>query len=101
MKKTDTEVIIGLPQTITLELVPANELRSYEKYQWLTSPLSSIAVGFWTAFFTVEINTGPLLFSALTFTATSLLFIVLSYQQRKKIFNGKIERKKYLSTFNK
>lgn len=49
--KKETKVIITFPDELELHMVPGNELKHYELFQLLTTLVDSIAVGFWTAFF--------------------------------------------------
>lgn len=105
MKKTDqnnkkeTKILINFPKTITIDLVPSNELKNYEKFQWLVIILAPIASGFWVAIFTGKEYSGYLLGSALVFTLISLFFIWLSWQQRKKMYDGSVQKKKDLKDF--
>ena len=98
-KKLDTKVIVGFPDSININLVPANELQHYERFQWLVVMLLPIATGFWTACFTINEAPKSLSWSAAMFSAVSLLFIVLAYLSRRKIFHGSIKKEMLLRDF--
>lgn len=97
--KKDTKVIVKFPSSIEVSLVPANELKHYERFQWLVAFLAPIAVGFWTGYFVSNGSNKSLLFSATIFSLVALLFIALALRQRSKMFNGEIERKAGLQSF--
>ncbi|HCX27678.1 MAG TPA: hypothetical protein DHI91_00880 [Candidatus Portnoybacteria bacterium] len=80
-----------MPNEVEISLVQANELRHYELFQWLVALLLPVAVGFWTAYFTGG-KTQELFWSALIFSATSLLFVALVFVYRKKVFHGSIKK---------
>lgn len=94
---TETKVIVSYPDKLELSMVQANELKHYELFQWLVTLLLPVAVGFWTAYFTLETKSPELKWSAIIFTLTSLLFIILSYFSRKKVFHGSIKKSINLS----
>lgn len=94
----ETKVIIGLPGEVEVDLVQANELKHYELFQWLVVLLLPVAVGFWTAYFTGNENQ-ELFWSASVFTGISILFIILSFNYRKKVFRGSIKRIATLDSF--
>jgi len=96
--ESDTEIIIGMPDEVEISLVQANELKHYELFQWLVTLLLPIAVGFWTAYFT-GIKNPELLWSALVFTGISILFVILAYKYRKKVFRGSIKKVATLDSF--
>jgi len=50
----ETRVGASFPSELKLNMVQANELRHYELFQWLVVLLLSIAIGFWTAHFTLN-----------------------------------------------
>jgi len=80
-----------MPNEVEISLVQANELRHYELFQWLVALLLPVALGFWTAYFTGG-KTQELFWSALIFSATSLLFVALVFVYRKKVFHGSIKK---------
>lgn len=94
----DTKVIINMPDKVEITLVQANELRHYELFQWLVALLLPIAVGFWTAYFAGDKKI-ELLWSAIIFTLVSLVFIILAFWYRKKVFYGSIRKITNLSSF--
>lgn len=87
-----TTVCIKYPNEVSIEFVQANELRHYELFQWLTSIFASIAMGFWVAYFTLNTNDKPLLFSSIAFSTSALIFLYMSWYYRKKVFHGSIEK---------
>lgn len=89
--REDTKISVNFPDEIKLELVQANELRHYELFQWLVSILLPIAVGFWTAYFTT-VKANALLWSAWIFTVVSILFVVISFYHRSKVFHGSVSK---------
>lgn len=88
----ETKVIVSFPESISTHLVPANELKNYEIYQWLVIILLPIAASFWTAYFTVGFGNSYILWSACIFTAVSFLFIGMAVHSRRKIINGSISK---------
>ena len=96
--KGDTKVVVHFPDEVGIELVQANELRHYELFIALSGITSSIAVSFWTAYFTSE-NSPSLVLSAGAFTIVTLLFIYLGYRFRRKIYHASVIKKVYLSDF--
>jgi len=94
----DTEVIVTLPDKVTIDFVPANELKHYELFQWLAGISSTIAVGFWVSWFTIESNSG-LKFSALAFSLFTIIFIIQALRHRSRIFNGKVQKSMRLGEF--
>ena len=98
MDNSETRVVIKMPAEIKIDLVQANELKHYELFQWLVILLLPIASGFWTAYFTNG-KKAELLWSALAFTVISLLFVVLAYWYRKKVFQGNIQKTTTLDNF--
>ena len=77
----------------------ANELKHYELFQWIVILLLPIAVGFWTAYLTLEKQSKELFWSAMIFSTVSVLFGYLSYNYRKKVFHGKIKKVANLNSF--
>ena len=99
-KKKNTKINITFPEKIQIDLVPSNELKLYERFQWLVILLAPIATGFFTAYFTNLERDISLLWSGAVFAIISLIFIFFAIGHRKKIFNGKILREKSLSDFD-
>lgn len=99
-KKQDTKITITFPEKIQIDLVPSNELKLYERFQWLVALLSTIAVGFFTAYFTESEKKDSLLWSGVVFAAVSLIFILFAFNHRRRIFNGKISKERSLNDFN-
>lgn len=87
-----TMVCIKYPDKVSIEFVQANELRHYELFQWLTSIFASVAMGFWVAYFTLNTDDKPLLFSSMAFSISALIFLYMSWRYRKKVFHGSIEK---------
>jgi len=94
---SETEVVVNFPDKLELSMVQSNELRHYELFQWLVTILLPIAVGFWTAYFTLETKTSSLWWSALIFTSVSFLFVGLAFFYRKKVFHESIRKSVNLS----
>ena len=98
-KKQDTKITITFPEKIQVDLVPSNELKLYERFQWLVALLLPIAVGFFTAYFIETEKTNSLLWSGVVFAIISLVFIFFAVSHRRKIFNGKISKERSLDDF--
>lgn len=93
-KDLDTQVEVSFPDKISVELVQANELRHYELFQWLVAITAPIAVGFWTAYFaSSDPDKSAMLWSALAFSAITLLFLGFAIFFRRKVFHGSITKK--------
>jgi len=90
-----TIVEVNMPAIVQVELVQGNDLRHYEIFSWVTSLLSSIAVGFWTGYFTVQTKSGSLLASSITFSVLGLGSIIMSFYYRSKIYGKKIKVTKH------
>ena len=88
----ETKVIVSFPDKLELSMVQANELRHYELFQWLVAVLLPIAVGFWTAYVTLEHASKVLAWSALIFSGISVLFVILAFYYRKKVFHGSVKK---------
>jgi hypothetical protein len=97
----DTKVTVHFPNEIGLELVQANELRHYELFQWLVALLAPIAVGFWTGYAVESVKSQSLVWSALVFTAISIIFFGIAMYYRKKIFHGSVAKSIFLKDFDK
>lgn len=99
-KNQGTKITITFPEKIQVDLVPSNELKLYERFQWLVAMLSPIAVGFFTAYFTESERKDSLLWSGVVFAIISLIFILFAFNHRQKLFNGKISKERSLNDFN-
>src|SRR3989344_8616589 len=91
LSRKETQVIVTLPDSVTIQLVQANELHHYELYQWLVALLAPVAVGFWTAYFLGEKNQS-LLWSAIVFSIIAILFFFIALYFRRKVFRGSIKK---------
>ena len=98
-KNQDTNVIVNFPNEINIDLVQSNELKHYELFQWLVALLLSIAIGFWTAYCTLIDKDQSLFWSAIVFTVLSVLFIILAFYYRKKVYQGSIKKEISLGDF--
>lgn len=94
-----TEIIVGYPNEIKIDLVPANELKHYELFNWLTTLFAPIAVGFWTAYFTVPGYSSSIFWSAVIFSAGALLFIGIAFNYRRRLHKESIHKKASLDDF--
>lgn len=97
--KKDTVVEVYLPDKISIELVQANELRHYEIFTWSAYLLATIAVGFWTAYFTTNPKSDQLLWTAI---AASIIFAVslgVAIYYRKKVYRGSLIKTTTLAEF--
>ena len=83
---SNTLISVSLPDKPELKLVQANELKHYELFQWLVAVLLPIAVGFWTAYASASDGKNILFFSSIVFSAVSILFPVLSFYYRSRVF---------------
>jgi hypothetical protein len=95
-----TKVIVTFPDKIQVDLVSSNELKLYERFQWLVALLLPIAIGFFTAYFIEPEKNSSLLWSGIVLAAISGVFIFFAIGHRKRMFNGKISREKSLNDFN-
>ena len=87
-----TKVIVKFPDKLELAMVQANELKHYELFNWLVVLLAPIASGFWTAYVIDKTKSAPLWWSALIFTAITILFIGLAIVHRRRVFYGSVEK---------
>ena len=97
--KKDMIVEVHFPDKISIELVQANELRHYEIFTWSASLLATIAVGFWTAYFTTNPKSVQLLWTAI---AASIIFAVslgVAIYYRKMVYRGSLIKTSTLSEF--
>ena len=99
LDERSTKVTVHFPDEIGIELVQANELRHYELFQWLVALLAPIAVGFWTAYATVDPKPASLFWSAVIFSVMTLVFLLLAIYYRRKVFHGSIIKSIYLKDF--
>jgi len=90
-QKSKTVVEVNMPATVQIELVQGNELTQYEIFSWATSILISIASGFWTGYFTLEIKSSPLLASAVVFSLLGIGSFCMSLYYRSKIHGRKVK----------
>ena len=97
--KSETEVVVEMPNIVEISLVQANELKHYDLFHWLITIFSPIAVGFWTAYFTTT-KEESLLASGLAFTIAVLVFFFFAFKSRKKLFRGSIKKSAYLNSFD-
>jgi len=97
-KVNSTKIVVTLPKTVTIDFVPANELKNYEIFLWLAGFVGTTAAGFWVSWFTNPENRGVLL-SSIILTALTVIFIILAFYYRGKIFNGKVQRSIRLGDF--
>lgn len=98
VKKKETMIIVEIPEEVKIKLVPANDLKYYELFQWLAIILLPIASGFWTAYITTG-KESELKLSAIIFSAISILFITLAIWQRIKIFCSSVSKYDFLDRF--
>jgi magnesium-transporting ATPase (P-type) len=91
----ETSVIVSFPDKLEIQMVQANELQHYEIFQWLATLFASIASGFWTAFFTLDML-NSFLWIATICTLVFFLFVALAYFYRKKVFYGSVNKSIYL-----
>ncbi len=94
-----TEIVVGYPNEIKIDLVPANELKHYELFNWLATLFAPIAVGFWTAHFTIPGYSSSVFWSAVIFTVVALLFIVIAFYYQRRIHQESIHKKASLDSF--
>ena len=99
VRNKDTKFILGLPDNIKIDLVPSNELKHYERFQWIVTLSSTVAAGFWVAFCTSIHGRFALLFSALAFSLLTVYLLILSLRLRKRIFGSTIEKHVSLRDF--
>src|SRR5579872_20425 len=78
-----TEIIVGYPNSIEINLVPANELKHYDLFNWLALLVAPISVGFWTAYFTLPDHSKSILWSSSVFSLLAITFIGLEIHYRR------------------
>lgn len=98
-RSNGTVVEVGLPSTLTIDLVQGAELRHYELFLSLSSLSLSVAVGFWTGFITDAVRPVSLLWSAVAFSGLAVYCGIIAFIQRSKIFNGRIKAVAGLNQF--
>lgn len=97
--KKDTVVEIRFPDKISIELVQANELRHYEIFTWSASLLATIAVGFWTAYFTTNPKSDQLLWTAIAASIVFAVSLVIAIYYRRKVYHGSLIKTTTLNEF--
>lgn len=98
-KAEDTVVEVHYPDRISIELVQANELRHYEIFTWSASLLATIAVGFWTAYFTTTPKSSELFWTAVAFTIVFGVSMWAAIYYRKKVYHGSLIKTTTLAEF--
>ncbi len=96
--ENDTTVEVHFPDKISIELVQANELRHYEIFSWLASLVATIAVGFWTAYFTT-FKSEQLFWTAVAFSVIFAASFCAAIYYRRKVYHGSHIKKADLSDF--
>lgn len=94
----DTVVKVHFPDEITIELVQANELRHYEIFSWSASLVATIAVGFWTAYFTTP-RSSQLFWTSIAFSTVFIASFTAAVYYRRKVYHGSHIKKASLSDF--
>lgn len=97
--KKDTTVEVRFPDKISIELVQANELRHYEIFTWSASLLATIAVGFWTAYFTTNPKSDQLLWTAIAASVVFAVSLVIAIYYRRKVYHGSLIKVATLNEF--
>lgn len=95
----DTTVEVRFPDKISIELVQANELRHYEIFSWFSSLVATIAVGFWTAYFTTNPRSNQLLWTAIAFSIIFIISFSIAIYYRRKVYHGSFVKTSNLSEF--
>ncbi|PIU98339.1 hypothetical protein COS61_01940 [Candidatus Wolfebacteria bacterium CG03_land_8_20_14_0_80_40_12] len=96
--KKDTVVEVHFPDKISIELVQANELRHYEIFTWSASLLATIAVGFWTAYFTTP-KSNQLLWTAIAASIVFAVSLIVAIYYRRKVYRGSLIKATTLAEF--
>ena len=97
--KKDTVVEVHFPDKISIELVQANELRHYEIFTWSASLLITIAVGFWTAYFTTNPKSNQLLWTAIAALIVFAVSLIVAIYYRRKVYRGSLVKTTTLDEF--
>lgn len=97
--KKDTIIEVRFPDKISIELVQANELRHYEIFTWSASLLATIAVGFWTAYFTTNPKSNQLLWTAIATTVVFAASLIVAIYYRRKVYRGSLVKTATLNEF--
>src|SRR3989338_10675510 len=95
----DTLVEVHFPDKINIELVQANELRHYEIFTWSASLLATIAVGFWTAYFTTNPKSNQLLWTAIAASIVFAASLGVAIYYRRKVYHGSLVKIATLAEF--
>ena len=98
-QQNDTVVEVHFPEKIEIELVQANELRHYEIFLWSASLLATVAVGFWTSYFTANPKIGQLFWTSIAFSLLFCASIGIAIYYRSKVYNGSLIKTSALSEF--
>ena len=97
--KKDTVVEVHFPDKISIELVQANELRHYEIFTWSASLLATIAVGFWTAYFTTNPKSDQLLWTEIAASIVFAVSLAVAIYYRRKVYHGSLIKTTTLAEF--
>ena len=97
--KKDTVVAVHFPDKISIELVQANELRHYEIFTWFASLLATIAIGFWTAYFTTNPKSNQLLWTAIAASIVFAASFCVAIYYRRKVYRGSLVKTATLDEF--
>lgn len=95
----DTIIEVYFPNKISIELVQANELRHYEIFSWFSSLMATIAVGFWTAYFTTDPRSSQLFWTAFIFSIIFVVSFSIAIYYRRKVYHGSLIKTSTLSEF--
>ena len=98
--KAHPRVSVDQPSKITIRLVPDNEFKNYELFLTMALLFIPIATSFTTAIFSIDsskestdLGRNSLIFSAIAFWFTGLLFLALALGLRRKMFGNKVVRR--------
>ena len=97
--KKDTVVEVHFPDKISIELVQADELRHYEIFTWSASLLATIAVAFWTAYFTTDPKSDQLLWTAIAASIVFIISLIVAIYYRRKVYRGSLIKTTTLAEF--
>ena len=85
----DTKVTVHFPSQLDVRIVQANELKHYTRFQWLTTLLSSITLGFWTSLFTLgDLRNAPILWASASFTVVTVVVGWLAFKYGRAVVMG-------------
>ncbi len=96
-KRKRTKVLVRFPDKLEIQMVQSNDLHQYELFQWLTIFFAPIASGFWTQW--VVNPSSAYGWSAVVFSATTVLFLILALIKRKKLVSGSVAKSVDLDDF--